>query len=537
MKTRVLGAILLLLIVFNIVSVPSDREVSSAVRLRRFDFFSNAGGLNDAFSPIEVKDNEATDLQNVVFTTSGNWKTRDGFTKINSSNLGTTVVCTGLKFYQTSGGNKFLVGIFDDDTIRKMDYASGGAADGTWDDITGSLSFSVGQNDLASFTIGEDALIIEDGLNTTAPYMWHGNVLDIVDNLSGSPPNATMVAFHKNMGFAAGDGDNPSTLYFSDLGDIKNWTTGLSGNVDVDTNDGTVIKAIVPGFDALYIWKGGSSGRGSLWRLSGDDKDSFKLQRMVSDIGTLSHQSVAIIGNDFFFMDAQGDIYIYDGAVKVRKISTKIEGTLNDANFARFQYAVATVFDEDYYISLSGAGSGTHNQLLVFDTFNLAWSKFKGINANALTVFDNGSGQDLLAFGVYHGIAYQYPDGINDDGSAIDMFYQAKQYRFPDMTPEKDLKILKVFANQKGNYNLTTEIRTDFESTGLSEDINLLGETSIYGTAVYGTDRYGGQNLIIGRIEPYKEGQFFQIRYSNSNVDEPIQVKGWQLFLEDIDRY
>jgi len=36
-----------------------------------------------------------------------------------------------------------------------MDYQSGGGPDGTWDDITGALSFSVDQDDLSFFSIGE----------------------------------------------------------------------------------------------------------------------------------------------------------------------------------------------------------------------------------------------------------------------------------------------------------------------------------------------------------------------------------------------
>src|SRR3990167_5534746 len=142
----------------------------AAINWIRYSFFKNIGGLNDAFSPIAIEDNEASDLQNVVFTTSGNWKTRSGYVKLNSTTLGASVVCTGLKYYEPTSGTKYLVGVFDNDKIYKMDYEVGGGPDGTWDDITGSLSFAVGQDNLASFAIGEDTLIIEDGLSTTPPY-------------------------------------------------------------------------------------------------------------------------------------------------------------------------------------------------------------------------------------------------------------------------------------------------------------------------------------------------------------------------------
>ena len=68
-----------------LITVPAFSEIN----WQRFDFFSNAGGLNDSVSAINIKDNEATSLQNVVFTKGASIKTRDGFVSVN------TVVLTG----------------------------------------------------------------------------------------------------------------------------------------------------------------------------------------------------------------------------------------------------------------------------------------------------------------------------------------------------------------------------------------------------------------------------------------------------------
>lgn len=507
-----------------IISLLFVQPAFSAVEWRRQDFFENSAGLNDGFAETAIEDNEASDLQNVVFTTSGAFKTRAGFTKLNSSTLGSSVVTTGLKYYRMADGTEFLVGVFDDDTIQKMDYVSG--PDGTWDDITGTLTFSNSQNQLATFAIGEDILIIDDGITNTAPYKWTGT--GNAAALGGSPPNASMVAFHKNMGFAAGDSANPSTLYFSDLGDIENWSTGLSGNVSVETNDGTIIRAIEPGFDALYIWKDRS-----IWRLTGSDKDSFRLQRMVSDIGCFSPNAVSKIDNTFFFTDSQGDSYIYDGAIKVRRISNKIQGTIDNSSIARYEFISTVVFDEDFYISFSSTGSGTHDSVLVFDSFNQAWTKFDGINANALAVANDGSGSDMITFGDYGGFVYKYPDGTNDAGTAIDTFYVTKEFRFPDLTPRKDWKKLDVFVLQEGDYNLSVEVRNDFTTSGTTETINLLGDADLYGTALWGTAKYSSPTLIIGEIEPNLEGRFFQVKFSNANVDEPFQIQGFTMFMDE----
>lgn len=496
---------------------------------KSFEFFNNTGGLNNAFSTIAVADNEAVDIQNIVFTTSGSFETRSGFDNINTTTLGASVIATGLKYYKPTSGSEYLVGIFDDDKIYKMDYSSG--PDGTWDDITGSLSFLVGQNNLASFAVGEDTLIIEDGLNTTAPYKWTGT--GNAAALGGSPPNATMVAYHKRMAFAAGNNTNPSILYYSDVGDIENWTTGLSGNVSVETNDGTSITAIVPGFDALYIFKGGGI-LGSIWRLTGDDEDTFVLQRMMPDIGTLSRNGVCSIGNEFFFQSQKGDVYIYDGAIGLRIISNKIEPGYNLTRLANFS---CTIFDSDYYLAYSTSSSSTNDRVLVYDTYNEAFTIFDGMDANVLAVGNDSVGAEFLMFGDYAGLTYNYPEGTNDNGTAIDAYYLTKQYRFPEVAGSpKDWKLLKVFAAQQGSYNLNVELRTDFGSAGSTETISLAGSGSLWGTAVYGTDLYGGQNLIVGRIEANKTGDFFQVRFSNSTVDQLFEVKGFSMFMADSDR-
>ena len=501
----------------------------AAVNWSQYSYFNNSGGLNDAFSPVAIEDNEASDLQNIVFTVSGSFKKRSGFSSVNADNTGATC---GIKYIKFSGGTPYLVGIFSDDKIYKMDYGASGP-DGTWDNITGALSFNVGQDNLSSFAIGEDTLIIEDGLNSTPPYKWIGgaNVCSVL----GDAPNATVVAYHKNMAFAAGNVAAPSTLYFSDIGDISAWSTGLAGNVSVETNDGSIIRALVPGFDALYIFKDYS-----IFRLTGSDKDSFQLQKMVQGIGVTSPQAVSLIGNQFFLTTGQGAVYLYDGAIGLKKISSKIAGTLKtDLSFSRYAYASSLTYDDDYYLSVSTFGSATNDLVLMFDTFTLSWTKFKGMNINAMTVADDGTGRNKIFFGDYNGTTLKYPQGNNDNTAAIDAYYTTKQFNYPELGPTKDWKLLRVYvAEEPTSYNLTATIFKDFDTSGTAYSINLATASgAVYGTAVYGTDVYGGDTIVTKRIETNLEGDFFKIKFSNANVDEPFEVYGYQNYVEKQDRF
>ncbi len=514
---------------FLVLSLILAGQCFAAVNWSQYSYFKNDGGLNNAFSPIVIEDNEASDLQNVVFTISGSFKKRSGFEAVNEDNVGNTC---GIKYIKFSTGTRFLVGVFDNDRIYKMDYGASGP-DGTWDDITGDISFNAGVNNLSTFAVGEDTLIIEDGIDSTAPYIWTNNAAAVLP-LGGGSPKATVVAFHKNMAFAAGNEDATSTLYFSDLGDITNWTTGLSGNVGVETNDGSIIRALVPGFDALYIFKDYS-----IFRLTGTDKDSFQLQKMVSGVGVTSPQAVSLIGNQFFFTTGQGAVYLYDGAIGLKKISSKIAGTLKtDLSYSRYAYVSSLTYDDDYYVSVSTSGSSTNDLVLMFDTFSLSWTNFKGMNINAMTVADDGAGRDKIFFGDYSGTVCKYPQGNNDNNVAIDAYYITKQFNYPELGPTKNFKVLTVyFAEESTAYNLEVTAIKDFETTGTTTSVDLsTGTGSVFGTAVYGTDVYGGDSIVTSRIETNLEGSFYKIKFANANVDEPFEIYGFQTYIEKGDK-
>ena len=93
-------------------------------------------------------------------------------------------------------------------------------------------------------------------------------------------------------------------------------------------------------------------------------------------------------------------------------------------------------------------------------------------------------------------------------------------------------------AEEATSYNLVATIFKDFDTAGTAYNIDLVTASgSVYGTAVYGTDVYGGDTIVTKRIETNLSGDFFQIKFSNSNADEPFEVFGFQLYIERVDRF
>ena len=517
-------------------------------------FFKNFGGLNDQLSATEIEDNEASDIQNVVFDTGGVIKKRNGFLTIPTSPLvkvisGNVTAITGLKFYEQNDGSKHIVVVANvggKPYVVKKTYVNDDIPQGLWEDIhNNSIAPQSGytDNDLVSFAVAEDLVILAlDNTTQTKPFKWSGT--GGLANLTsdGDCPSSTIVLYHKNHLFLAGDDSNPSRVSFSALDDIATYVA--TDFFDVQTADGSKVRGLVSAFNSLYIFKDES-----IWRLSGFERDTFVLQKMVSGIGTSSHQSIAVIDDAIFFTTTQGDIAAYNGGYSVVFVSKKIRETVDGLNFSRANKSLGLAFstyrynDFDYYTSVSNGSSATHNRVLLFDLAFESWTKFVGMNINAWDVADDNDGKKAILFGDYAGYVHQYPstkfyDGDVDE-SAIDAFYQTKWFRFDDLAlGDKYLRIVKsqVLSETSLDTFLTLDVRSDFQVSGNSFSIPISSSGSLWGAFTWGEDSWAGQSLIVDRRETNKGTDMFQLHYSNNKISESFSLFGFQLYLEPTDR-
>ena len=93
-----------------------------------------SGGLNSSSGPLNVKDNEATDLQNIDFDKFGSFVKRNGFTRLNSSALNGGV--TGMHWFQEVSGTDSLIVTAGTKIYYDTDVS------GTFTDITGGLTIT-----------------------------------------------------------------------------------------------------------------------------------------------------------------------------------------------------------------------------------------------------------------------------------------------------------------------------------------------------------------------------------------------------------
>lgn len=539
-------------------------QAIAAVPWNKSSYFQNWGGLNDNVSTLEIADGEATDIQNIVFDTGGALNKRYGFNNITAPNQafkvdanGTGV--TGVWFYKKANGNKFLVSVVNVNGTAKIyekQYdASGFVPQGAWTSIDAGIFPSNYTNDnLVSFSVAQDQLVMTiPASSQSKPFTWTGSGNVTTLTADANCPNATIDVFHKNILFLAGDSANPSRITFSDL------TNGITKYIatdffDLDKNNGQKITGMVSAFGNLYIFEDNS-----IWMLTGSTRDDFNLQKMVDNIGTISHQSISIVNNTIVFITKQNDIGIYDGNFSVKFISSKIRNTIGGNNFNRAGQALGIGFssyrykDLDYYAAESQVGIGTNNQVLLFDTFRQAWTKIQGFTPDSWTVAESSSGQNVLVWGDYNGFVYYYPNiGVYNDVSnscssgvscttsspAINTFYQTKWFRYPDVAlGDKYLRVFKTYIlNDNNSSLLQTEIRSDYASSGNIYTFNFSSSGALWGVAQWGVDKWAGGGLNIDREEPNLGKQMFQIKYSNNQTSQNMTILGFETFVEGSDR-
>ena len=387
-----------LLTVVGLVSILTT--ANAQLDYKKFSYFNNSKGLNDSLSQTSIADNEATAIQNVVFDTAGAISKRYGYANVGPTTGsvyqvgGGPYAVTGLAYYQNpTTGNKYLVAIANVSGqatgYMKLLGSNYSIPGGSWVNIGSSgLPSSYTNDQQPVMTDANGQLIISFPTSPAQQAMaWSatGNIYQF-SFTSINSPNSGCNAYFSNIMFFSCDPANPTKVSFTNLsGAFNNFVA--TDFFTINFNDQHYITALFPAFGNLYVFEDNS-----IWMLTGSSRDTFSLQQMVSNVGTVSPHSVQLVNNDIYFITKQNDVAIYDGAFTVKYLSSKIRNTIGANNFVRAPQALGLGFssykykDLDYYAVESTTGSATDNIMLMFDTDREAWTRFSNFYPDSMTV-------------------------------------------------------------------------------------------------------------------------------------------------------
>ena len=460
------------------------------------------GGLNDIFNSVLLNDNEASDCQNVIFDEKGTIAKRKGMVARNTGAL--TGKIDGLwAYYQRSGSTvtPYLLYVRGG-TLYKLE------SDGTETSLATGLASgkrmrSTNYLNKTYFLNGTDALRQYDGTS--------------VSLVAGTPPTGSLIANHKNYMFIAGNTSAPQRIYWSALGDPTNWPA--TNWLDVPFSEGDVITAILPFRDALLI-----CGNTSIWMLLGDANANFTLRKYNDEYGSVNQETAQIVQNTAFMLSRLGPV-AFDGARAIL-LGEKIGTAIKSINQAVITEAWAINHNGKYICSVPTNMSATNNLELVYDYLRTAWTKFAGRNLSAYTVYAP-AGIDLPYAGdVSNGRIYELDQGYNDNGAAIDAYWDSKTFDFG--FPEAKKKFISMYVFVKSESAAAVlDVYADNDYTGyeLVKSINLQGSSTDWDSADWDLASWDGSSLAASqRADFSSRAKHTRIRVRNNGVNQPFSL-------------
>ena len=490
------------------------------------------GGLNSTSGPLNVQENESSDLQNVDFNKFGSLLKRNGYACLSTSSIG-AVSIDCLHWYESN-------------TTREAIAIGGGkfyqmtSLNGVWNTIT-TAGITLTPNyrfdsenflNKGFFTNGQDVPIV---------YVSGGSAGAMT--VPAAVTKAKFVKQFNNYLFignvAMGATDMPSRIYWSNIKDTDTWASDQF--IEISKDDGQAITGMRSLGDRLVVYK-----ERAIYNVffTGDADIPFIMPgggKSNSNVGCVASHSIQEIENGHVFLSYDG-IYYYDG-MSSYKISDRISSTLGvDNSVSTSVYADYTKFanadscvqrsKNRYFLALTKQGSTNNNMVIVWDFFNNAFSLYNGISANTMYTFYVSGLDERPYFGDYSGYVYRMDYGTDDYPlnvkTAIDFYYYTNWKNFDDLCDQKGIPHIYLYYRNDTSM-LTVSYNYDFqEGDAYSQVFSLSsGIVPYWGSVIWGTFNWtaGGGGLVTRR-DLTGRGRVARFKLSNSSFGEKVRIDG-----------
>jgi hypothetical protein len=432
----------------------------------------------------------------------------------------------GLRWLERSDGNKYLVGVVGATIVSATSLT---AAASPFTDYTAGVTITSGQNNLISWTAYLDYAIGCNGVDL--PFKFNGSSaatdMDVPTGLT-TAKFCEVFANHVFLGNVTVSGVvQSSRVYWYEIDSISSILDTSYRNVS--QFDGQDITGLKTFGGSLVIFK-----NRQIWvaNFTGDSDIPFVFQQTRSPVGCDAPWSIQEVENGLIFHSYDG-FYFFDGNNSY-KMSYRITSTLDDMAQARLPYMSSVfLYSKNRYItSVTNSGDAENNRNITWDSFNNAFSLYKGISANCLCRVYN-AGQEQIYFGDTDGYVYQMDNGKSDYpagvATAIEAYYYTKWFDYGDMVAKKASPQLVIYhqyedstleAVYSHNYALGDEYTQSFSLAGVG------GTWPI----TWGTTKWSATGGSVKKRHVTGRGEVVRFGFKNSIVGQGFTVNGFGVF-------
>ena len=451
--------------------------------------------------PAHLIDEGATpNVQNVDFSESfGRLTKRRGHSLLLTARAGGSEKICGLYEFVNSAGTARLVAATLDDIYEVT-------APGTWTSI--HTDSSLDGTPVQFETFNDLCIIVGEQLTSQK---WTGT--GATSALGGTPPaNVKHVQSHKRRLFMANSSAGTSRLHYSALDDAEDWTTvSDAGFIDINDRDGDVITGLCSLGSVLLIFK-----KRSIFALYGNSPSNFSIAQLSPSVGCANPKTIVKCDKFCIFLSADGVYSCNDDGPVL--LNYNIKPTIDAITDTARGIAAAGKLRTQYWLAIDTDADGVNDEVYVLDYVYGVWGRYTNKKEHVFYRRYNGT---LISGGADTDVIRLHDDTDNDNGSAINMIWDTKDYDGEDWTVKKYLRDLKVVAEPISAKAIT-----------ISHLINgiVQGDTITFTLTATSTEDkvYLGFTPATNHHFPVgSNGQYFRFRFSNNQTSARVKLLGY----------
>lgn len=487
-----------------------------------------SGGLVTASNAIDLLKTPgvATELKNFEVSTKGGYRRINGFTKFGGGSAvqptGSTatilgaipyadgvVVCAGTSIYFSQTGTSWM-------EINRSSVSSSGVTKTAFELLSVLTRTNQAQCQFALFesaTSDYGTLIIADGVNKPYAFRMEGTGALNTRTFFGEEITVTgtkgveYITVHDKHLIAAGVEDNLNTIFYSGTLDPTDFTSTGSGSIALEDQ----IKGIKSFRNELFIFC-----ENSIFKLQNiNNSSTIAVVPVTKNVGCLSGHSIQEIGGDLIFLAPDGLRTVAGtariGDVELGTVSSNIQNILSDLAETINIFTINSVVlreKSQYRLFYTNTGASDATQRGIIGTLRpngFEWSETRGLEVTAIgSGFDN-NGVEQYYHGDTNGNVYLHDNGNDFNGTAILARYTTPDYDYGDLGTLKTLHFLRVSMATEGIAEPDVQIKFDFNSSNIQQpsdlfDLGVINPPSLFGDAVFNTNKFAGQNNPMIRV-------------------------------------
>ena len=339
---------------------------------------------------------------------------------------------------------------------------------------------------------------------------------------------------------AGGVGSKLTTLYFSTSNDADDFVTDLQTLV-IETNDGSGIVGGVSFVGRLLVF-----GRKQAFII--DDSDvttpaNWGYGSTAWNGGAGSHRLIVKTDVDVLVMAEDGEIYSVSAAeqfgdykraslTRASFMHNWIKDNVKLSEIAQF-HGIWNPAERAVYWFIVRNGESTISTALIFYVdrpVDQAWmvqdnqDHNSGFAARSSYLVRHAVGDYRVYTGDYSGFEWKLGEStLADDSLGYYNGFKTPQLNFGDSNVRKNFKRARLVTLPEGNFEVSIRWWVDgTEQT--TQTVDLSGAGAVYGTGIYDTDVYGGDEITDTSFELGQNGKRIQFEVFNTSPGERFRI-------------